>query len=185
MRIYIKNGNLNQTERKAIKTLLEEGVQEKRVGRKGYYVTYDEENNCYKAGIYNYTNGTHEMKTASFTVKNKKAEVQHDIESVYVEMGESYEFEDDTTYTYEEFNDKCQTVINDCKNNNIQRYFKTYITVKFTDGESYQFRLDLGLDEKNIKEAFNNRIRYYKNGGIVYNGEEKIAQFWNNFTYRF
>jgi hypothetical protein len=184
MRIYIKNGNLNQTERKSIKTLLEEGIQEKRVGRKGYYVTYDKENNLYTVGIYNYTNGSHEMKTASFTIKNKETGVQHDIESVYVEMSESCEFEDDTTYTYEEFNNKCQTVVNDCKNNDIRHYFKTYITVKFTDGEFYQFRFDLSLDEKNIKEAFEHRIRYYKNNGIVYKNEEKIAQFWNNFTYR-
>lgn len=111
----------------------------------------------------------------------------HDIKSVHVRLAESYEFEEDHTYTYEEFNEKCDKVLAEYEADGMGGYCKTWITVTFTDGESYEFRLDIDQHEKSIADAFNQRLRYYLVNGPVANteGERKLAEFWKNFTYRF
>lgn len=117
-------------------------------------------------------------------------EEEHDIDSVYVEMSESMAFDSNVTYTYEEFNKRCEKALAEVlqwPEEYRGAYLKTYITVNFKDGESYKFRLDINESERNIADAFNSRLKYYlvNSEKAKSDAENKIALFWETFTYKF
>ena len=109
----------------------------------------------------------------------------HDIDSVYVEWSESYEFEDNTTYTYDEFNKRCKIVLDEIIASGDDGCCKAGIKVNFTDGKSYSFRLDIAEDESNIAKAFDNRKEYYTSDrwSKHVQSERELAEYWKNFTY--
>lgn len=62
-------------------------------------------------------------------------------------------------------------------------YFKTKLTVQFSDGETYEFRLDLNDEEQSITDAFNKRVEYSKTKDLAdaSHFEHAIVSFWKSF----
>lgn len=62
-------------------------------------------------------------------------------------------------------------------------YYKTKVVVKFSDGGSYAFRLDLNTEESSIEHAFKNRIQYaLTRSEEVREWEQENHNFWVNFS---
>lgn len=75
MRISIVRGHLTQTEKRHIKALFNNNLTEGKINRKKYFITFDENEECYKIGIienkWSDSAGKiiPKMNTAAFTVK--------------------------------------------------------------------------------------------------------------------
>jgi len=78
---------------------------------------------------------------------------------VYLNWSESPAFEDETVYSFEQFERIAETV---GANHTTGGYLKTKITVIFKDGSTYEARVDLNSDCLNFEQHINQCRQTYQ-----------------------
>jgi hypothetical protein len=80
------------------------------------------------------------------------------IEKVHVFWSESRRFNDETTYSYEEYTAIAKQVAID--NGTDGGYFKTKINIFYTDGTEYGLRHDIGCDATILEQRMHDYAQY-------------------------